>query len=199
MSPLAQSDGHDAPRLIRQTVPGKAAMVEDVVVGFEDSVRQPVVAYELPDVFDRVELGAFRRQRQQGDIGRDDQPRREMPAGLVKYQHGMGTRRYSSGYLGKVQRHSFGVAAGQDERRALALGRTDGAIDIRRRGSLVLGRLRPCPALGPAAGDAVLLADPRLVLPPQLYGCAAGERRPDRCHLGGEVFLKAGMASASCA
>ena len=111
----------------------------------------------------------------------------------------MRARRDGGGDLGEVQRHPFGVAAGQNERRALALGRTDGAIDVRRGGALVLGRRRPCPALGPAAGDAVLLADPRLVLPPQRYGCAAGERRPDRCHLGGEVFLKAGMASASWA
>ena len=199
MSPLAQSDGHDAPWLIGEAVPCEAAMVEDVVVGFEDAVRQPVVAHELPDVFDRVELGAFRRQRQQRDVGRDDQPRREMPARLIEYQHGMGTGRHSGGYLREVQRHAFGVAAGQDERCALALSRTDGAIDICRCGALVLGRRRPCPALGPAAGDAVLLADPRFVLPPQLYGCPAGERRPDRCHLGGEVFLNVGMASASWA
>ena len=63
MRPLAQSDGHDAPRLIGETVPGEAAMIEDVVVRFEDTVRQPVVAHELPDVYDRVELGTFRRQR----------------------------------------------------------------------------------------------------------------------------------------
>ena len=38
MSPLAQSDRHDAPRLIGKSVPGEAAMVEDVVVGFEDGL-----------------------------------------------------------------------------------------------------------------------------------------------------------------
>ena len=38
-------------------------MIEDIVVGFEDTVRQPVVAHELPDGYDRVELGTFRRQR----------------------------------------------------------------------------------------------------------------------------------------
>ena len=90
MSPLAQSERHDAPWLIGEAVPGEAAMVEDVVVGFEDAVRQPVVAHELPDVLDRVELGAFRRQRQQGDVGGDDQPCREMPARLIEDQHGMG-------------------------------------------------------------------------------------------------------------
>jgi hypothetical protein len=50
-------------------------MIEDIVVGFEDAVRQPVVAHELPDVFDRVEFGAFRRERQQCDVGRDDKTR----------------------------------------------------------------------------------------------------------------------------
>ena len=47
-------------------------MIEDVVVGFEGAVRQPVVAHELPDVLDRVELGAFGRQRHEGDIGGHD-------------------------------------------------------------------------------------------------------------------------------
>ena len=73
MCPLAQSDGHDAPWLIGETVPGEAAMIEDIVVGFEDAVRQPVVAHELPDVFDRVELRAFGRQRHEGDITGNDQ------------------------------------------------------------------------------------------------------------------------------
>lgn len=50
------------------------------------------------------------------------------------------TRRDGGGDLGEVQRHAFGVAAGQNERRALALGWTDGTIDIRRGRALVLGR-----------------------------------------------------------
>ena len=52
----------------------------------------------------------------------------------------MRTRRDGGGDLGEVQRHPFGVAAGQNERRALALGWTDGTIDIRRGRALVLGR-----------------------------------------------------------
>ncbi len=48
-------------------------MIEDIVVGFEHAVRQPVVAHELPDVLDRVELGAFGRERQQGDVAGNDQ------------------------------------------------------------------------------------------------------------------------------
>jgi hypothetical protein len=53
--PLAQSDGHDAPWLIDELVPGRTAMVDEIVVGFEDAIGEPIVAQELPDVFDRVE------------------------------------------------------------------------------------------------------------------------------------------------
>ena len=56
---MAQSDRHDAPWLIDELVPSLAAMVDEIVVGFEDAVGEPVVAHELPDVFDRVELGDF--------------------------------------------------------------------------------------------------------------------------------------------
>ena len=68
MSPIAQSDGHDAPRLLGELVPGVAAVSDDVVVGAEHAVGQPVVAQELPDVFGGIELGAFGRQGQSGDV-----------------------------------------------------------------------------------------------------------------------------------
>lgn len=89
--------------------------------------------------------------------------------------------------------------ARQDEGRTLALGRADGAVDVGGRGALVLRRRRPCSAPCPAPSDAVLLANARLVLPPQLYGRAAREAGADRRQLGGKVFLKAGMASAAWA
>ena len=54
MGPLAAANGHDAPRLSDKLLPGLAAMIDDVVVGLEDAVRQPVVAHELPDILDRV-------------------------------------------------------------------------------------------------------------------------------------------------
>ena len=50
MSPVSQSDGHDEPRLIRELVPRRAAVIEDVAVGGEDPVGDPVLAQELPDV-----------------------------------------------------------------------------------------------------------------------------------------------------
>jgi len=122
-----------------------------------------------------------------------------VPSGLVQKQHRMSAWRYGGGDFLEVQRHALGIAAGQDQGGALALGRTDRAENVGGRGALILrgGWARPAPR--PAAGDAVLLADARLVLPPQLYGCAAWERCPDRRQRGGEVFLNAGMAAGSWA
>jgi hypothetical protein len=121
-----------------------------------------------------------------------------MPACLVEYQHSVRAGRDGCGYLGEVERHTLGVAAWQHQASTFALGRTDGPIDIGRRRPLVLGRRWPGPALGPSPRDTVLLANPGFILPPELYGRADWECRFDRCQLGGEVFLKAGMASASC-
>jgi len=42
---------------------------DDIVVGFEDAVREPVVAHVLPDVFNGIEFRAFRRQGENGDVG----------------------------------------------------------------------------------------------------------------------------------
>ena len=67
-------------------------MVEDVVVRFEDAVRQPVVAHELPDVLDRVELGCPGWQRQQSDVIGDDEPVGYVPAGLIEHDQSMGAR-----------------------------------------------------------------------------------------------------------
>ena len=75
MRPLAQSDGHDAPRLVDELVPCLAAVIDEIIVRFEDAVGEPVIAHELPDVLDRVEFGAFWRQGDNGDIGRHDEAR----------------------------------------------------------------------------------------------------------------------------
>ena len=94
----------------------------------------------------------------------------EMPAGLIDEQHGVRARRDLGGDFGQVQVHRFGVAPGQDEGRALAVLGADCAEDISRGGSLIFGSARTRAALGPAAGDLVLLADARLVGEPDLYG-----------------------------
>ncbi len=52
--PVAQPDGHDTPRSIDELVPGKSAVVDDVVVGSEHAVGQPIFAHKLPDILDWV-------------------------------------------------------------------------------------------------------------------------------------------------
>ncbi len=64
MSSVSETDGLDAPRLVDEIDPCGTAVVENVFVGLEDPVGQPVVPDELPDIFSRVELGAFGWKRQ---------------------------------------------------------------------------------------------------------------------------------------
>ena len=82
----------------------------------------------------------------------------------------MSARRDLRGDFGQMQVHRLGIAAGHDERRALAVLRADRAEDVGRGGSLVFRGARPRAALGPAPRDLVLLADARLVGEPDLYG-----------------------------
>src|SRR5258708_30561368 len=90
MGPIASCDGHDGPGLIGELVPSRAAVIYEVVVGFEDAVGQPVVAHELPDVFDRVEFGRFWWKSDDGDVGRHEEARRSVPAPLIDREYGVG-------------------------------------------------------------------------------------------------------------
>ena len=174
-------------------------MIDDVVVRFEDAVRQPIVAHELPDILDRIELRRSGRQRQQGDIVGDDEPVGHVPAGLIEHDQGMCARIDRPGDLVEVELHGCGVAAGQDEARALALRGADGAEDVGRFGTLVVCRPGARAASRPAPRDLVLLADARLVLPPQLYCGAGWQARPERRQFRGEFFLYASSAYSFCA
>src|ERR1035438_1780331 len=92
-----------------------------------------------------------------------------MPSGLVDEEDGMGSCSDRLGDFGQMQVHRFGIAEGQDQSRALALFRADGTEDIGRCGSLIPRSARASAALGPSAGDLVLLADTSLVLEPNFY------------------------------
>ena len=63
--------------------------VEDVVVGFEDAVRQPIVAHELPDILDGIEFRAFGRERDDADVVGETSAV-EVPPGFIEDQYGMG-------------------------------------------------------------------------------------------------------------
>ena len=175
-------------------------MVDDVVVGFEDAVGEPVVAHELPDVFLGVQFRAFGWQWDERDVGRNDQPRGEMPAGLIDEQRCVGAGRDLRGDFGQMEVHRLGVASGHDERRALAVLRADRAENVGRCGSLVSRGARARAALGPAPGDLVFLANPRFVSEPDLYGAGIDAFfASDLCQARGETFLKSSIAPATCA
>ncbi len=200
MRPIAQSDGHDVPGLFDERVPGMAAMVDDVCVGFEDAVREPVVAHELPDVLDWVEFGRFRRQGENGDVGWHDEAHRHVPASLIDQEDGVGAGRNILGDLHKVQVHRLGVAGRQDQRRALALLWADRSEDVGGSGSLVTGCARAGATLGPTTGDLVLLADPGLVLEPDFYLVAVDRLLArDGIQARGEAFLKSSITPSACA
>ena len=173
-------------------------MVDEIVVGFEDAIGQPVVAQELPDVFDRVELGAFRRQRNDGDVCRHDKTGRQVPAGLIDQEDGVGFGRDRFSDFRQVQVHGLGVAGRQDQGGALALVWADRAEDVGGSGALVTRRDGTGTALGPPSRDLVLLADAGLVGEPDFYRVAG------KCLLAGdclqmrrEAFLKSSIAPSA--
>ncbi len=105
-------------------------MADNIVVVFERAVREPVVAHELPDIFDRIELGAFGRQRHYGDVWWYGELARQVPAGLIHQQCHVAAGCHTNGDFSKMQAHHFRVAAWQDQPGRLALHGADRAKDI---------------------------------------------------------------------
>src|SRR5271169_4311800 len=103
-------DGHDFPGLIDEGIPGIAAVVDDIVEGFEDSVRQPVLAHELPDVFLAVELRRTRRQLQERYVAGDLEVLGTVPAGLIEDEDCVSACGNSCSDLIEMKLHGFGVA-----------------------------------------------------------------------------------------
>ena len=197
MGPFAVPNGHNAPRLIDELVPRLAAVVENIVVGGEHPVGQPVVAHELPDIFDRVEFRAFGRERDDADVAGHIQLVGHMPTGLIHQYDSVSAGGDGERYFGQMERHGFGITEGQNQARALAVLGADRAEDIGRFRPLVFGCRRPRPSSGPAPRDLVLLTDPRFVLEPYLYRRALRESPFDLCQLGGKApFLNASRTSS---
>ena len=197
MDRFATSDSHDVPWLSDNLVPCLAAVVDDVVVGGKDPLREPVVAHELPDILDRIEFRAFGRERNNADIAGHIQLVGHMPTGLIHQYDSVSAGGDGERYLGQMERHGLGIAEGQHQPRTLAVLRADCAEDIGRFRSLVFGCRGPRPSSGPAPRDLVLLPDPRFVLEPYLYRRALREISSDLCQLGGKApFLNASRASS---
>ena len=110
----------------------------------------------------------------------------------------MGSWRHLGRDLGEVQVHGLGVAGGQDQGRALALARADGAEDVGRGRALIVGRRGPRSPPRPAPGDLVLLADARLVGEPELYPVRIDALLPrDLVQARREAFLKSSIAPSA--
>jgi hypothetical protein len=105
-------------------------VIENVVEGFENAVREPVLAHELPDVFLRVELRRTRRQRQERDILRHLESFRAMPSGLIEEENGMRIGCDFRCDLVEMKLHGFGVGVRQSQRRPRAAGRADGPEQV---------------------------------------------------------------------
>lgn len=173
-------------------------MIEDVVIRAEDAIGEPVIAHELPDILDRVEFRAFWWEREDGDVGRDDEVLGQVPAGLIQEKHGMRLWRHSGSDLCQVQVHGGGIAEGQDEASALALAGADGSEDVGRNRALIVWCTGPRPPLCPASCDLVLLADPRLVGKPDLYvGGVDALLVRDLVQAGAELFLNVSIAPSA--
>ena len=119
-----------------------AAVIDDIVEGFENSVRQPVLSHELPDIFLAVELGRAWRELQERDVARNLEGLGAMPAGLE--ENSVSARSDFGCDLIEVKLHSFGVAGRQHEvRRRLRVrgrphrtGRSIGSFDRGRHGGV---------------------------------------------------------------
>jgi len=124
--------------LIDEAVPDETAVIDDIVVEREDPVRQPVIAHDLPDIFDRLELGAAGRQRDNADVVGYRELFGRVPTSLIHQQHTMGARGDREQYLRQMGRHRFGIAQGQHQPGApfgeaqdmLAMFRADCAKDL---------------------------------------------------------------------
>ena len=121
-----------------------------------------------------------------------------MPAGLIENDDRMGTGGYSCGDLIEVKLHGFGVAERQNQGSAGSVFGADRTEQIGRLGSLIMRGSGTRALPGPAISELVLLADPHLVLEPDLYRCTRRKLGADFCHAVGKVFLNASTASGSC-
>ena len=110
--PISCGDGHDSPWPVGELIPGIGGQGEDVVVGLEDAVREPVLPHVLPDVLGRVEFRRSGRQGHQGDVVRDLERFGGVPAGSIENQDGMGAGGDLSCDLIEVELHGRSVAVG---------------------------------------------------------------------------------------
>ena len=105
-----------------------------------------------------------------------------VPTRLVEQDDAMSPWRDLGGDLVEMPLHGSGVTARHDHRRSRAPSRENGAEDIGRLGTLILGRRWPGTPARPTPGYIDFLANPGFILPPDLYRRADRERGLDQRH-----------------
>jgi len=158
----------------RLTPAQKAELAAWVEAGPDPKV-DGVVRWRRKDLQRRIaaRFGVEMHERQQGNVVGDRQGAGPVPAGAVEQHDGVGAGRDGAADLGQVQREGAGVGGGQHQRGGGGARRADGAEEVSPVEALVARCPRPAAALGPDAGEGPLLADPRLVLEPDLEWLAA--------------------------
>lgn len=98
-----------------------------------------------------------------------------MPSGPVHQDNTVGLARHVSADLIEVHLHGLGIGERHHQRSPLALCRTDRSEEIGVLVTLVGWEPRACPCLWPKPGTPILLAQPCLVLKPELDRRAFGQ------------------------
>jgi len=151
-----------------------AEAVADGVVAFEHPVGEPSLAEILPDIFGGVELRAGRRKVKKRDVDGRFEFACRVPSGFIEEEESVRTARDGPPDFVQMLLHGVHVGAGQNERGAGIAGWTDRAEQVSVGAALVFRLPRARAASGPLVDKTVLLADPHLVLKPDL------DRRPAR-------------------
>jgi hypothetical protein len=169
-----------------------------VIVTFPDTHAELVGSQILPHVFDRIEFWSIGRQTEQRDIVGNGQALSGLvPSGAVTDQYGMGVGADLLADFDQVDCHRLATDPGHHDGSADGASGTDRAEDVGGVMAVVAHRRWPGATQRPKIGQCALLADPRLVLEPDLDRLAGRLWRQNLGYPGSEVFLKAACASAS--
>ena len=151
--------------------------IDDGVVVVEDAEREIVLAQVFPDVLGRVQLGRIGRQADGSDVLWQLELIGGVPAGAVEDERGMGAGGDAAADLLEMQVHRLGVGIGHHQGGAGGPLGADGGEDVGPFVAAVARAWRARAEAGPDTGQRALLADPGLVLEPDLQRLAAGRRR----------------------
>ena len=111
-------------------------MIDDIVGTPEDSIREPVLAQEAPDVFGRIELRRARHQGWEGDVLGYLKFWGGVPSGAIEDEDGIDTGSEHLGDLFQMHLHGSCNANGQNPSRAPVPARHDHALDPQPRNTL---------------------------------------------------------------